>query len=65
AYPGHKEKHSVLAKQAQDLVEKYHRGELVLPLSLSRFLNDWMTHHIHDEDKMMVRWLRQDGAFST
>ena len=60
-YPGlaeHKAEHENLVKQVTALVKKFDHGELVLPLTLSRFLSDWITHHIQDEDKRVIDWLK-------
>jgi len=60
-YPGydvHHKKHDDLVKQVQELIASYDAGKMVLPLTLSRFLADWITHHIAEEDKALAAWLR-------
>jgi len=60
-YPGytaHKAKHDDLTKQALDIINKYKSGEITLPLTISRFLNDWISHHINEEDKKMIAWVQ-------
>jgi hemerythrin len=54
----HKMRHDELVRQVTDLIQQFDSGKLVLPLTLSRFLSDWITHHIKEEDKAMIDWLR-------
>lgn len=61
-YDRHKAKHDQLTAQVKDLVAQYESGMPNLPGSLSRFLADWLTHHIKEEDLEMITWLRQRGA---
>jgi hemerythrin len=61
SYPGyteHKKKHDDLAGQAKTIIAQYKSGELKLPITLSRFLNDWIAHHINEEDKKMIQWVK-------
>jgi len=60
-YARHKAKHDELVKQVTALMAQYEGGGMVLPLTLSRFLADWITHHIQEEDKALIDWLRQKG----
>jgi hemerythrin len=65
AYPGfpeHKRKHDELLGQVSQLVKDFDEGKLTLPLTLARFLSDWIRHHIEDEDQKMTQWLRARGA---
>lgn len=60
-YPGlatHKKRHDDLVKQVTELIEQFDDGKLVLPITLSRFLADWIAHHILEEDKALIEWLR-------
>lgn len=57
-YPGHKEAHDALVGQVSALVRRFDSGETVLPSELSRFLADWLNHHIKSKDKLMIEWLR-------
>ena len=61
-YPEHKKKHDALLAQVGQLVKDFDEGKLTLPLTLARFLSDWITHHIEDEDKKMAQWLRSRGS---
>jgi hemerythrin len=61
-YPRHKAKHDQLAAQVKDLMAQYDSGTLALPGTLSKFLTDWLTHHIKEEDMEMITWLREKDA---
>lgn len=59
-YPGylaHKAKHDALAKKATEIIQGYNSGKLVLTLTLSQFLADWVRGHILAEDLAMVAFL--------
>ena len=58
-YPQHKARHDELAKQVKELITQYDSGALALPGTLSKFLADWLTHHIKEEDMEMITWLRE------
>jgi hemerythrin len=58
----HKTKHVELTRQVQDLVAKYDSGQLALPSTLSKFLTDWLTTHIRQEDMELIKWLKERGA---
>lgn len=53
----HKGKHDALTRQVMDLLHEWDRGN-ALPSSLSKFLADWVTHHIKEEDKELAGWLK-------
>jgi len=57
-YARHKAVHDQLARQVKDLMAQYEEGSLALPGTLSKFLADWLTHHIKEEDMEMISWLR-------
>lgn len=60
-YPGiqeHKRKHEELASQVGKLVDDFTSSKLTLPLTLGRFLADWIRHHIDEEDKKMIDWIK-------
>jgi len=61
AYPGapdHKRKHEELAGQVRQLLVDHGAGKLTLPLTLARFLADWLGHHIEEEDMKLIAWVR-------
>lgn len=60
-YPGyakHKSRHEDLTRQALEVMEKYKSGQLTLPISVAQFLGNWLRHHIDNEDKKMIAWLK-------
>lgn len=57
-YPEHKRKHDELTTKATDLIAGYKTGKLVLPMTLSTFLADWIRHHIGEEDQKLIAWLK-------
>lgn len=64
-YPGfldHKRKHEELLAKVTQLMTDFDAGKLTLPLTLARFLADWITHHIQEEDMKMTAWLRSRQA---
>lgn len=65
AYPAflaHKAKHDALGKDAAKVISDYESGRAMLTIALSRFLADWLRHHIDGEDKAMISWMRQRNA---
>ena len=60
-YPGyqtHKSVHDTLTKQAVEVIEGYRSGKSVLSITLSRFLSDWLQHHINGEDMKMIAFFK-------
>jgi hemerythrin len=60
AYPNlarHKQKHDALTAQVTELLGDWEQGT-ALPSTLSKFLTEWVSHHIKDEDKELVAWLK-------
>lgn len=54
----HHQKHVELTKQATDIISNFKSGKLTLTMTLSKFLGDWIRHHIHEEDTAMITWLK-------
>jgi hemerythrin len=60
-YPGyveHKRKHDELTSKATEIITGYQSGKLVLPVTLSQFLADWLRHHIGEEDQKLIGWIQ-------
>ena len=57
----HRRKHEELSAQVRLLVADHAAGKLTLPLTLARFLADWLRNHIEEEDMKLVRWIREKG----
>jgi len=60
-YPRHKARHDELAGQVKELIAQFDAGAIV-PGTLSKFLTDWLTHHIKEEDMDMISWVREKGV---
>lgn len=58
AFQVHRAKHIDLADKVKDLVGKYGRGELVVSITLSRFLADWLQHHILENDLALIQYVQ-------
>ena len=56
----HKGRHDALTAQVADLVRAWDEGT-ALPSTLSKFLADWVSHHIKEEDREPVHWLKEGG----
>jgi len=59
-YAAHKQRHDELTAKVVELIEGYRSARITLPVTLSRFLSDWLNHHIKGEDKRMIEWIRQN-----
>jgi hemerythrin-like metal-binding protein len=67
-YPGlavHRAAHAEMRARTAELSRGFLEGELVLPLTLSQFLGDWIVEHIRKEDLALARWLADQGASAT
>jgi len=62
-YARHKGEHDRLAKQVKGLIQQFKEGSAPLPGTLSKFLADWLTHHIKEEDMEMITWLRAKSGW--
>jgi hemerythrin len=56
--PEHRAKHEALVKQVNEFMVRFSAGYLTLPSTLSRFLADWLKHHIREEDLAYIVWMR-------
>lgn len=55
----HQDKHEALTHQVEELLLRFSKGYLTLPSTLSRFLADWLKHHIREEDMAFIAWMRE------
>ncbi|HKN22682.1 MAG TPA: bacteriohemerythrin [Terracidiphilus sp.] len=65
SYPGlvtHRAHHADLARQVGDFMTRYKRGDGTLNIELLRFLRDWLTQHIQQEDKQYGPFLTRHAA---
>ncbi|MBX7218842.1 MAG: bacteriohemerythrin [Blastocatellia bacterium] len=53
----HQRKHNELAQQAKEIIENYRTGKYVLSITLSRFLSNWLRHHIKEDDMALVQYI--------
>ncbi|MBN2693134.1 hemerythrin family protein [bacterium] len=58
-YVEHKAIHDKLTKEAVDIIENYKSGKLVLSITLSRFLSDWIQNHIKGNDMDMIWFIQR------
>ncbi len=62
-YPGyleHKAKHKLLRQQVEEISKQIQiQNTSQITINVSHFLTDWLIHHIKDEDKKMIAFLRQ------
>ena len=56
-YAEHKRKHDELVEQARGIISQFKLGALDQSQPISKFLGDWITHHIEEEDKALIRWM--------
>lgn len=61
-YAEHKKKHDELAAKAKQIVEEFKTGKLVISITLSSFLSDWLRHHIKEEDMAYIQYMRSTPA---
>lgn len=57
----HIEAHRGLTAHAAEVQSKFKSGESVLGISLSKFLKDWLNHHIRGEDKRAIEYLKDNN----
>jgi hemerythrin len=65
SYPGlaaQLAQHARFVEKAQNVTDRFVRGELVLSLELTGFLRDWLSQHILGMDREMGRFLVARGA---
>jgi hemerythrin len=65
SYPdlkSHRLVHGLLTAQVEDFAVRFHSGELLLSVSLMRFLKDWLKQHILLMDKAYSHFLNEHGV---
>ena len=63
-FVAHKKAHEGLTNKAVEIIEGYKSGKIVLPMTLSRFLADWLRQHIKGEDKKMIKWVKANSKLA-
>lgn len=64
-YPGldaHCIKHHALAKQVEEYIARFQKGDLTLSLDLAGFLSDWLKTHIQSVDQSYGPFLNGRGV---
>lgn len=56
-YDRHKQSHDGLKTKVVDLLEKFNLEAASLPVAVTRFLTDWLVHHIQGEDRKLTEFL--------
>jgi hemerythrin-like metal-binding protein len=60
AYLEHKSKHEDLREQVEEFNQQIkNQNKSQMTINVSHFLTDWLIHHIKDEDKKMIAFLRR------
>jgi hemerythrin len=54
----HRALHHELIEQVIELEEKFAAGSMTLSIMTMHFLKDWLSNHIHNEDRKLVEFLR-------
>jgi hemerythrin len=63
-YPGlaeHRGEHRTLAAKLEELKAQHGRGETTVSIPLLRFMRDWISTHILEEDRKYGPWLNEHG----
>lgn len=58
-YENHKKQHEDLKEQAVKLIKLFNLGKVDLSATISKFLSDWLQHHILENDIKMINWLKE------
>ena len=61
ALAAHKRKHEDLTAKVKELIAKFQDGKMVLSVTLSAFLSDWLRHHIKEDDAALIKYTREHG----
>ncbi|MCU7832335.1 MAG: bacteriohemerythrin [gamma proteobacterium symbiont of Lucinoma myriamae] len=58
----HKNEHSALTEQVNNLQQKVKKGDFMISIEVMHFLKDWLTQHILKTDKAYAGFLKEKGA---
>jgi hemerythrin len=58
-YAKHKEEHDSLREQAEKLIQLFKMDKVDLTATISKFLSDWLQHHINEIDIKMIKWVQE------
>lgn len=62
AAAAHTAEHQRLVQEVEAFVARYHVGSATLGMELTRFLKDWLLHHILESDAAYSAFLVERGA---
>ena len=57
-YITHKQIHEELKEQAEKLIHLFYLNKVDLTATVSKFLSDWLQHHIKEIDCKFIDWLK-------
>ena len=58
----HRAHHADLTRQVGEFTTRYKSGDSTVNIELLQFLSDWLTKHIHKEDKQYGPYLTRNGV---
>ena len=53
----HQQSHNGLKTKVVDLLEKFNLEAALLTVAVTKFLTDWLVHHIQGEDRKLTEFL--------
>lgn len=60
-YTAHKQEHEKLKEQAAKLIQLFNMDKVDLTATVSKFLSDWLKHHINEIDIKMINWVKSQS----
>lgn len=61
--PEHKEAHLEFYAQIMELLERYHESKLEITEEVLTFMENWLTHHILEQDKHYTQFFNSKGIY--
>jgi len=61
-YLDHKREHESLKVQAAKLIKLHNMGIVDVTATVSKFLSDWLQHHIKEIDFKMIDWIKNNSG---
>jgi hemerythrin-like metal-binding protein len=58
-YANHKKEHDQLVAKATELIKGHQAGKMVLTVTVSQFLQEWLRVHILQVDKRMIKYVKE------
>lgn len=57
----HKQEHKKFRKKISEVCKKYKKDELKISFDLADFLEDWLVHHLVNEDQKYIKCFKDNG----